>query len=89
MKIWLDYCEPKSVTMLRPLYEKLAKEHDVFITARNFDSTFYLLENWGIDYIPVGKFGGNTLLGKLKSYSERISYLIRIIEVQNPDFLFR
>jgi len=88
MNIWLDFCEPKSVIMLRPLYEKLIKEHDVFITARDFDSTYYLLNKWGIDYSPVGKYGGATLLGKLKAYSERLSKLIKIISKKNPDFLF-
>ncbi|GAG55580.1 unnamed protein product, partial [marine sediment metagenome] len=53
LKIWLDFCEPKSVTMLRPLYEKLMKNNKVFITARDFDSTYYLLNKWGVDYIPV------------------------------------
>jgi predicted glycosyltransferase len=88
MKIWLDFCEPKSVIMLRPLYEKLIVSHDVFITARNFDSTFYLLDKWGVDYIPIGGYGGETLLGKLKAYSERLSALIEVIEKRNPDFLF-
>lgn len=88
IKIWLDFCEPKSVTMLRPLYEKLSLIHEVFITARNFDSTFYLLDQWGIDYIPVGKYGGASLIGKLKAYSDRLSELINIINEKAPDFLF-
>jgi predicted glycosyltransferase len=88
MKIWLDFCEPKSVIMLRPLYEKLSKHHDVFITSRDFDSTLYLLERWGIRHIPAGKYGGASLLGKLKSYSNRISELIPIIEKEKPEFLF-
>lgn len=88
MKIWLDFCEPKSVTMLRPLYDKLVKEHDVFITARDFDSTFYLLDKWGVDYIPAGKYGGGTLIGKLKAYAKRISKLIKIVDKHKPDFVF-
>jgi predicted glycosyltransferase len=81
MRIWLDFCEPKSVTMLRPLYEELIREHDVFITARDFDSTHYLLNKWGVDYIPVGKYGGVTLIG-------RLSKLIKVIHKKRPDFLF-
>ncbi len=88
MKIWLDFCEPKSVTMLRPLYDKLQKKHDVFITARDFDSTIFLLEKWGIDYIPVGNYGGETLLGKLKAYAQRLKDLILIVEKHQPEFLF-
>jgi predicted glycosyltransferase len=88
MKIWLDFCEPKSVTMLKPLYEKLANDHDVFITARDFDSTHYLLDRWGIDYIPIGKYGGGTLKLKLLAYSDRLSKLTKIIIKKEPDFLF-
>jgi len=88
MRIWLDFCEPKSVTMLRPLYEELIREHDVFITARDFDSTHYLLNKWGVDYIPVGKYGGGTLIGKLKAYSKRLSDLINVIHKKKPGFLF-
>ena len=88
MKIWLDFCEPKSVTMLKPLYKKLMKDNDVFITARDFDSTYYLLNKWGVNYIPAGKYGGRTLLGKLKTYSERLSHLIKIIDKEKPQFLF-
>lgn len=88
MKIWLDFCEPKSISMLRPLYNELIKEHDVFITARDFDSTFYLLDKWGVPYIKTGIYGGGALLSKLKSYSERLSRLINIIEGEKPNFLF-
>lgn len=88
MKIWLDFCEPKSVTMLRPLYEKMIEDHEVFITARDFDSTFYLLNKWGIDYTWVGSYGGGTLIGKLKAYSKRLSHLIDIIDSKKPEFLF-
>jgi predicted glycosyltransferase len=88
VKIWLDFCEPKSVTMLRPLYDKFSESHEVFITARDFDSTFYLLDKWGVDYIPVGEYGGKNLIGKLRSYSKRLSELIEIIYKENPEFLF-
>lgn len=89
MKIWLDYCEPKSVTMLTPLQRKLQqKGHEVFITARDFDSTHYLLDKAGIKYVSAGTYGGSTLLGKMKSYSKRLSKLIKIIEKEDPDFLF-
>ena len=88
MKIWLDFCEPKSVTMLRPLYEKLVEEYDVFITTRDFDSTHFLLNKWGVDYLPVGKYGDRTLEGKLLAYSERLSELTKIVIKEDPQFLF-
>lgn len=88
MKVWLDFCEPKSVTMLRSLYERLMEDYEVLITARDFDSTFYLLNKWGVDYIPVGKYGGRYLIEKLRAYSDRLSMLIDIIHEKKPDFLF-
>jgi predicted glycosyltransferase len=88
MKIWFDLCEPKSVIMLRPLYNRLIKDHNITITARDFDSTLHLLDKWDINYIPAGKYGGNTLLGKLEAYSKRLAELIRIIKKEKPHFLF-
>ncbi|MHA1820289.1 MAG: DUF354 domain-containing protein [Promethearchaeota archaeon] len=88
MKIWLAFEEPKSVIMLRPLYNRLIKEHDVFITARDFDSTYYLLEQWGVPYIKTGAYGGGTLIGKLKAYAKHLMELINVVEKENPDFLF-
>ncbi len=88
MKIWLDFCEPKSITMLRPLYNELIKDHDVFITARDFDSTYYLLDEWGVDYYKVGKHGGGDLYGKLRSFSERLNGLIDVVEKEKPGYLF-
>ncbi|MFO8020283.1 MAG: DUF354 domain-containing protein [Promethearchaeia archaeon] len=88
MKIWIDACEPKTVIMLKPLYHKLKKEHEVYITSRDFDATFYLLEKNNLPHIKAGKHGGGSKLGKLKAYSERLDKLIKITEQQSPDFLF-
>jgi len=75
--------------MLTPLYHRLLEcDHDVFITARDFDSTHYLLDKAGINYYSVGEYGGNTLLGKMKAYAKRLSKLIKIVEKEGPDFLF-
>jgi uncharacterized protein len=88
MKIWLDFCEPKSITMLRPLYNRLTAEHDVFITARDFDATYSLLDDWGVPYLKVGHHGGKNLNEKLHSYIDRLNSLLPIIEREKPDFLF-
>jgi len=88
VKIWIDACEPKTVIMLKSLYEKLKEEHEVYITSRDFDSTIYLLEKYNIPHYRAGKHGGGTKLGKLKSYSQRLKKLISITEKENPEFLF-
>jgi predicted glycosyltransferase len=88
LKIWLDFCEPKSITMLRPLHARLSRDHEVFITARDFDSTYQLLDEWGVSYIKVGTYGGGTLEGKLRAYNERLSAHTEVVIAQKPDFLF-
>jgi predicted glycosyltransferase len=88
MKIWLDFCEPKSITMLRPLYNRLVNNHSIFITARDFDATYTLLDEWGVPYYKVGTYGGADLLSKLRAYSDRLTELINIVAKEKPDFLF-
>lgn len=89
IKIWLDFCEPKSVTMLRPLYNRLIQQnHQVFITARDFDSTYALLDKWGVPYIKCGSYGGADLTAKLRSFTDRLQKLLDIVEREKPDFLF-
>ncbi len=74
--------------MLRSLYDRLAPDHEMRITARNFDSTYALLNAWNKPYLQIGKHGGNTLIGKLRSYSDRLTKLIDFAENEKPDFLF-
>jgi hypothetical protein len=88
MKIWLDFCEPKSVIMLRPLYNRLIADHEVFITARDFDSTYALMDEWGVPYYKIGNYGGADLMGKLRSYADRLKDLIDVVDQEKPDFLF-
>ncbi len=88
MKVWFDLCEPKAVIMLKPLYRKLISDHQILITARDFDATYALMDAWGVPYLKVGSHGGSDLIGKLKSYSDRLQALITIVEKEQPNFLF-
>jgi len=75
--------------MLRPLYNRLIQQkHTVFITARDFDSTYALLDKWGVSYIKCGTYGGADLIGKLRSFTDRLQKLLDIVEREKPDFLF-
>jgi hypothetical protein len=74
--------------MLKPLYETLKHDHDVYITSRDFDSTFYLLDKYNLPHIRIGKHGGGSRLGKLKAYNERLKKLINITVKYKTDFLF-
>ncbi|MFX0071928.1 MAG: DUF354 domain-containing protein [Candidatus Hermodarchaeota archaeon] len=88
MKIWIDACEPKTVIMLKPLYERLKQNHNVYFTSRDFDSTIYLLDKYNIPHYKAGKHGGGSKLGKLKAYAKRLNQLIKITVKEKPDFLF-
>ncbi|MHA1439398.1 MAG: DUF354 domain-containing protein [Promethearchaeota archaeon] len=88
MKIWIDACEPKTVIMLRSLYNKLKKNHEIYITSRDFDSTFYLLDKYKLPHYKAGKHGGGTKFGKLKAYIKRLEILFNITKKQKPNFLF-
>lgn len=88
MKVWFDFCEPKTVTMLRPLYNQIIKEHEVLLTARDFDATYPLLDAWNVPYYKVGTYGGRELKDKLHSYVDRLQELLTIVEKEKPDFLF-
>ncbi|MHA1281345.1 MAG: DUF354 domain-containing protein [Promethearchaeota archaeon] len=88
MKIWIDACEPKTVIMLKPLYDFLIKSHEIYITSRDFDSTIYLLDKFGLPHYKAGKHGGGTKIGKLKAYINRLQKLIKITEKEKPEFLF-
>ena len=88
MKVWFDFCEPKSVIYLRPLYTRIARDHDVLLTARDFDATIPLLDTWNVPYHLVGKYGGSELLDKLHSYVDRLGELLAIVEREKPDQFF-
>ena len=74
--------------MLRSLYDGLAPDHSMLVTARDFDSTIPLMDSWGVPYLKVGKHGGGTYAGKLRSYSDRLSQLVDFAEQEQPEFLF-
>ena len=86
-KIWIDIEEPKTAIMFDSLIKNLNNEKaSLFITARNYDSTFQILDDLNLSYLKVGKHGGDKLEGKLKAYIERLGDLFPLIVEFNPDF---
>ena len=86
-KIWIDIEEPKAGIMFKPLFKKFEDEEaTLMITARDFDSTFQIMDNTGYKYIKVGRHGGDSLEGKLKAYSDRVQDLLPYVTEFNPDF---
>ncbi|MFX1496628.1 MAG: DUF354 domain-containing protein [Promethearchaeota archaeon] len=86
-RIWIDIEEPKTAIMFKSLVSKLEEEKaSLLITARNYDSTFQILDDLEINYIKVGKHGGEKLDGKLKAYIDRLGDLFPYIFKFKPEF---
>jgi len=86
-KIWIDIEEPKTGIMFHPLIEKFRAEGvELLITARDFDSTFNILDSLAIKYQKIGRHGGERLEEKLKAYIERLNDLFPIVNQFKPDY---
>jgi predicted glycosyltransferase len=87
-KIWIDIEEPKTGIMFKPLIEKFHQNNfETFITARDYDSTYQILDEFGLKYEKVGQHGGENLEDKLKAYIDRLGSLINQVLAFKPDFL--
>ncbi len=86
-KIWIDVEEPKTGIIFKPLFKKFEKEGaELLITARDYDSTFQIMDDIGIDYLKIGKHGGEKLDEKLKTYIDRLNDLLNPVVKFKPDF---
>lgn len=86
-KLWIDILTPKQVMMFGELAKVLGKEHELFITTREYRETNELLELKKINAAKVGRHGGKTLEGKLNAGLERMAELNRLIQKEKPDAL--
>ena len=86
-KIWIDIEEPKTAVMFYSLVKMFQGEGaEVLITARDYDSTFHILDDLNIDYQKVGKHGGEKLEDKLETYITRLNELFPLVTRFNPDY---
>ncbi|AEM38015.1 protein of unknown function DUF354 [Pyrolobus fumarii 1A] len=88
MRIWIDALTPKQARLAAALYTRLVKEgYEVLVTARSYDFTESVLRRHGVNYVSVGRHGGESLKGKLEADIERMAALLRIIDEYKPDVL--
>lgn len=86
-RIWIDAEEPKVGIMFKSLIRWFKDAGaELLITVRDFDSTFQIFDDTGFNYVKVGKHGGNTLEGKLRTYIERVNDLLPHVINFKPDF---
>jgi predicted glycosyltransferase len=78
MRIWIDLSAPAHPVVFRPLVRRLrAAGHEVEVTARDFAQTLELAQIAGLDALAVGKHGGRSSAGKLRSLAGRSAALWR------------
>jgi len=83
MTFWLDMLTPKQVWLLESIKKSLeARGHRVLVTARLHDVVVDLLKLKRVPHYVAGKYGGETLEGKLRASTERVliltDYLARL-----------
>ena len=86
-RIWIDIEQPKTAIMFKSLIKKFEKEGlDLLITARDYDSTYQILDDFGVKYEKIGRHGGEKLKDKLETYITRLKQLFPLIIKFSPDY---
>jgi len=86
-KIWIDVEQPKTAIMFNSLFRMFEKEEtELLITARDYDSTYQILDDFGVEYKKIGRHGGEKLEDKLETYITRLKQLFPIIKKFSPDY---
>ena len=76
MRVWIDMTASAHVLVFRPLIRLLEERGDeVEVTARDYAQTVQLLALHGIEAEVVGRHGGRSRLGKLRSLTGRLRVL--------------
>ncbi|MFX0140535.1 MAG: DUF354 domain-containing protein [Candidatus Hodarchaeota archaeon] len=86
-KIWIDIEQPKTAIMFNSLFKLFKKEDpELLVTARDYDATYQILDDFGVSYKKIGSHGGEKLEDKLDTYINRLQQLFPIIKKFSPDF---
>lgn len=86
-RIWIDVEQPKTAIMFNSLFKLFEKEDpELLITARDYDSTYQILDDFGVKYKKIGKHGGEKLEEKLNTYINRLNQLFPVIKKFSPDY---
>jgi predicted glycosyltransferase len=86
-RIWIDIEQPKTAIMFNSLYRMFANEDaDIFMTARDYDSTYQILDDSKVQYQKIGKHGGGKLEKKLETYIDRLKQLLPIAKKFSPHY---
>ncbi|RLG48282.1 MAG: hypothetical protein DRO06_01550 [Thermoproteota archaeon] len=87
-RVWFDVPSPREGRYFSLLAEMARRAGlEVFMTARDHAETLKILDMVGERYVPVGRHGGRSKMGKLIAYVERALELARLISEERPDVL--
>jgi len=86
-RIWIDVEQPKTAIMFNSLLKMFENEDaELLTTARDYDSTYQILDDSKIRYKKIGMHGGEKLENKLETYIDRLKSLFPIIKKFSPDY---
>ena len=87
LKIWIDIEQPKTARMFQSLIRMFQREgSELLITARDYDSTYKILDNHNTPYKKVGEHGGASLENKLDAHIDRLKELLPLVTNFSPDY---
>jgi len=87
-KVWFDVPSPREGRYFSLLAEIVRGAGlEVFITARDHAETLRILDMMGEQYVPVGRHGGGSKMGKLIAYVDRALELTRLVSEERPGVL--
>jgi len=85
-RIIVDILTPKQVLFFEPVIHRLRSiGFEVYVSARSFRETLWLIERKGIDARIIGVYGGGSLKGKLKASLDRCLEMLELFEEVDPD----
>jgi predicted glycosyltransferase len=88
LRVWLDALTPKQGRLAACLYRSLkGAGHEPFATCREHECTASVLRLYGLEPVVVGRYGGETKLGKLLADAERIAALAELVSASGAQVL--
>ena len=82
MKIWVDMTNSPHVLFFKPIMDELGKEHDIIVSARDYQQTLPLLDRYRIDYVLLGKHYGKCWIrkffGSIREVFLRLAFILRV-----------
>lgn len=86
MNIWIDLSNSPHILFFKPIILELEnREHQVFVTHRDFAQTSRLCKLYNIDFQCIGKHGGQGVVKKVYNISDRAKQLRKFAKDKRID----